>query len=116
MFDVKNTTMTTSTSPAVQITDLRSMQLDSRGATIFATCSDGRTRQCHLYRYGVSHEERIAFAHRLLDAKKNNDFVVFEAFGGFDSKRWFGEFKVVEVTEDTLDVALREEFQKLLNS
>jgi len=113
MFDVKNPTLASSKSVPVQITELKAAAFDSRGATLFATCSDGHTRQCHLYRYGVSHDERIAFAKRLLDAHEKGDYVVFEAFGGFDTKRWFGEFEVVEISEDNVDIALKEAFRDL---
>jgi hypothetical protein len=115
MFDVKNPSLDTRVSAPVQITDLKAAAFDSRGATIFATCSDGHTRQCHLYRYGVSHEERIKFMERLIEAKDNEEYVIFQAFGGFDPKRWFGEFEVVEYTPDKTDDALRQAFKDLLN-
>jgi len=107
MFDVKNAGMASRKSDIVFIESLKSVK-NERGHTLYATCSDGRVRMCHLFRYGVSNEERIAFAHELLRVKEGNYPVIFEAFGGFDPNRWFGSFKVYEESE--LDIQLKEAF------
>lgn len=107
MFDVKNAGMASRKSQVVVIEELRKTKHD-RGYTIFATCSDGRTRTCHLYRYGVSDDERIAFTHELFRAMTGKYPVVFEAFGGFDPNRWFGSFEYHEMSD--LDRALKQAF------
>jgi len=110
MFDVKNAGMASRKSEVVFIEELKSVKND-RGHTIFASCSDGKVRMCHLYRYGSNNEERLAFAHELLRVKDEQWPVVFEAFGGFDPNRWFGSFEVYE--EDELDIQLKEAFAAL---
>jgi len=107
MFDVKNAGMASRKSDVVFIESLKSIKHD-RGHTIYATCSDGKVRMCHLYRYGSNNEERLAFCNELLRVKEGNYPVVFEAFGGFDPNRWFGSFEVQEISE--LDQALIEVF------
>jgi len=107
MFDVKNAGMASRKSEVVFIEELKSVKHD-RGHTIFATCSDGRTRMCHLYRYGTNDEERLAFCDELLRGMKGKFPIVFEAFGGFDPNRWFGSFEYHE--ESDLDRALRQAF------
>jgi len=108
MFDVKNAGMASRKSEVVVIEELKSVRHD-RGHTIFATCSDGKVRMCHLYRYGSNDEERLAFCNELLRAKEGKFPLVFEAFGGFDPNRWFGSFEYYEMSD--LDRALKQVFE-----
>jgi hypothetical protein len=113
MFNVKNSELASNKSGVVYIDELRKEKLSASGWTIFAKCSDGRTRMCHLYRYGDNDVQRIDFACELLRVKTERWPVIFEAFGGFSVDRWFGSFEVQEESE--LDLALKQAFDDMAN-
>ena len=107
MFNVKNAKLPSTKSKVVYITSLRKEKLSDEGWTIFAKCSDGRTRKCRLYRYGDANDQ-VDFTYQLLRVKNERWPVIFEAFGGFDVNNWFGSFEVQE--ESDLDLALKQAF------
>jgi len=118
MFNVKNKTMPNRQSNVVTITKLRKEEYEVieegqivKRYTIFATCSDNRTRRCHLWRYEGNQKE---FAYKLLDAMNNKSSVRFIAFGGFSADNWFGNIEIVEkYVPNDLDIALAEAFKDL---
>jgi len=118
MFTVKNTNMPVRYSSITTIEKLYKETIEyvdngevKRKYTVFAKCSDGHTRRCHLSRYQGNIKE---FAHRLYNAMQNNSSVRFLSYGGFSPMTWFGEFELVsEYEPNEIDLALQEAFKDL---